>query len=88
MLTVYCVTNGVVTGQIYLYFFILRFPCYFAVEGRGQVPKACFIILFCNTSKSSVLDFKVFNMLSVKTYYVFFFFIILVCYKRSESACS
>lgn len=86
MLTVYSVTNGVVTGQIYLYFFILRFLCYFAVEGRGQVPKTCFIILFCNTSKSSVLDFKVFNMLSVKTYSIFFF--ILVCYKRSESACS
>lgn len=49
-------------------FFMLRFLRYFAVEeGRVQMPKACFITLFCNTSKSSVLDFKVFNILSVKS---------------------
>lgn len=61
-------------------FFILRLLCYFAVEGGvSTLLRACGFILFCNTSKSSVLDFKVFNMLSVRTYYVslyFFFYIV------------
>lgn len=63
-------------------FFILRFLCYFAVEGKGQALRACFITLFCNTSKSSVLDFKVFNVLSVKTYYDDFFFSSMLQKKR------
>lgn len=54
--------------------------------GRGQVLKACFIILFCNTSKSSVLDFKVFNVLSVRTYYISIFFSLYGTKEASPSA--
>lgn len=75
-----------VTGQIYLCFSYWDSCVTLQLRERGAGTGSLFYHLFCNTSKSSVLDFKVFNMLSVKTYYVFFVVVVVFLYATKEAS--